>query len=277
MPDAPSTASHSSKSSFGFLTRKVAGIPVWIIALGIIGVIYWYEKYGPGAKSASSTANSDVDPATGQTYQEELVEAEEEAADQGLQIDIYNYPPGQKKTGTGTTTTVPPSVSVPPKQPTSPGVSVPPNQAKGKVSVPNVVGQRANFAIGVLESEGLTWHNTTGDRNPSDEYTVASQSPAAGTQVAKGTSVGLAFRQIESGSADVSAGTEGSTSPAAISAAQEAADSTTAGGMGGVSRWRNAATPAPVPATKASTTPAKTAAPTKTKTATAAPKRKATK
>jgi hypothetical protein len=264
MPDAPSTASSSSKSSFGFLTRKVAGIPVWIIALGIIGVIYWYEKYGPGKSSSSSAANSDIDPATGQTYQQELIEAEEEAADQGLQINIYPNEPA----GRGTT--------VPPKQPGSPGVSVPPNQAKGKVSVPNVVGQRANFAIGVLESEGLTWHNTTGDRNPSDEYTVASQTPAAGSQVTKGTSVGLAFREIESGSADVSAGTEGSTSPAAISAAQEAADSTSAGGMGGVTRWRNAAVPA-APAAAASTVAAKTAVPTKTKTATAAPKRKATK
>lgn len=77
MPDAPQTpAPTGAHDSFGFLTRKLGPAPVWLWALLAIGGYYAYTKYkGGSASSASSTAA--VDPATGQTYAQELSDAED--------------------------------------------------------------------------------------------------------------------------------------------------------------------------------------------------------
>jgi hypothetical protein len=64
----------------------------------------------------------------------------------------------------------------------------------GTITVPNVVGQRANAAIAKLKAVGLKYHSLTGARTPTKTYTVASQSPTAGQKVNAGTSVGLAFK-----------------------------------------------------------------------------------
>jgi hypothetical protein len=68
--------------------------------------------------------------------------------------------------------------------------------ATKNITVPDVTGKRANTAIGQLESDGLSWVSTTGDRNSALEYTVSSQSPKAGTKVTAGTKVSLAFKQL---------------------------------------------------------------------------------
>lgn len=76
------------------------------------------------------------------------------------------------------------------------GGTPPPPVAAGNIAVPELVGERANFAIGRLDSLGLKWVSTTGSRDPKHTYDVASQSPAAGTKVAKGSTVSLGFKQL---------------------------------------------------------------------------------
>jgi PASTA domain len=63
----------------------------------------------------------------------------------------------------------------------------------GSIPVPAVVGERANFAIGELESSGLSWSSST-SRNPQKTYTVSAQNPSAGTLVAPGSKVALTFK-----------------------------------------------------------------------------------
>lgn len=50
MADAPAT----SKSSFGFLGRKLGPVPIWLIGLVAVGGYYWYTHYGPGATPATA-------------------------------------------------------------------------------------------------------------------------------------------------------------------------------------------------------------------------------
>lgn len=40
-----------STDRFGFLTRKLGPAPIWIYAVIIVGVYYWYTHYGPGKSS----------------------------------------------------------------------------------------------------------------------------------------------------------------------------------------------------------------------------------
>lgn len=57
-----------ARSSFGFLTRKIGPVPIWVIAAGIVGAWYWYTHYGPGAAKAAAA------PAAGQRPQVVVVE-----------------------------------------------------------------------------------------------------------------------------------------------------------------------------------------------------------
>ena len=62
------------------LTHKIAGkVPVWVVAVALVGIYYWYTHYGPGS-STSSTSGA-IDPATGQPYAAELASADQEIAD----------------------------------------------------------------------------------------------------------------------------------------------------------------------------------------------------
>lgn len=55
MADTPA-AEPKGKSSFGFLTRKIGPVPIWVIAVGIVGAYYWYTHYGPGAAKKAAAA-----------------------------------------------------------------------------------------------------------------------------------------------------------------------------------------------------------------------------
>ena len=44
------------KSGFGFLTRKIGPVPIWLIAVGLVGAYYWYKHYGPGATAPAAAA-----------------------------------------------------------------------------------------------------------------------------------------------------------------------------------------------------------------------------
>ena len=57
MADTP-PAAEGGKSSFGFLTRKIGPVPIWLIALGLVGGYYWWTHYGPGAKAATPAAGT---------------------------------------------------------------------------------------------------------------------------------------------------------------------------------------------------------------------------
>ena len=78
MADAPAT---TSKSNFGFLTKKIGPAPVWVYALIAVGIWYWYTHYGPGKAAGSNASATAVDPSTGVSYAEELAAANQEVAD----------------------------------------------------------------------------------------------------------------------------------------------------------------------------------------------------
>lgn len=42
--------SHGGKANFGFLTKKLGPLPVWVYAVLIVAAYYWYTHYGPGAQ-----------------------------------------------------------------------------------------------------------------------------------------------------------------------------------------------------------------------------------
>lgn len=47
-PNGSASSSSSQASKGGFLTRKIFGIPLWVIVLAIVAIYYWYTHYGPG-------------------------------------------------------------------------------------------------------------------------------------------------------------------------------------------------------------------------------------
>lgn len=85
------------------LTHKIAGkVPVWVVAVALVGIYYWYTHYGPGA-SSSATGSSAIDPSTGQPYAAELAAADQEIA------DLQNSSGGTGSgTGSGSGTPPPP-------------------------------------------------------------------------------------------------------------------------------------------------------------------------
>lgn len=97
---AGSGGAKDGKGTFGFLARKIGPAPVWLWALVIAGIWFWYSHYGPGASSSAAT-----DPNTGQPYATELAAADQQIAD--LQ---------SQQTGTGGTPPPSPAPGPPPKK-----------------------------------------------------------------------------------------------------------------------------------------------------------------
>jgi len=167
------------------LTQKLGPLATWvwlIIATVLVGVVYLILKHKQAAAPAASSAGSTTGVA--------------QVPDTIIQNYLGNTPSGGTTPPPATTpppTTTPPPVSVPPTQPQP---TPAPTTPAAQVTVPNLVGQRANFAIGQLESVGLTWNSASGPRNPKDEYSVSAQKPAPGTKVAKGTAVALTYKVI---------------------------------------------------------------------------------
>lgn len=60
MADTPS----GGEDKFGFLTRKLGPMPVWVWGVLAVGVYYWYTHYGPGANSAATAPNTSGDDIT---------------------------------------------------------------------------------------------------------------------------------------------------------------------------------------------------------------------
>lgn len=184
MPEPQAPPAKGGGGTTGFLKRKLGPQPTWAWMAEVLGLALAYALYKQRKAAATSSTPGTTASQAGAV-----------PADQVPDVIIQNELQGPGTTGP---TTTPPPVTVPPNQPTPPvqPPKPPPPSPVQQVSVPNVTGQRANFAIGNLESQGLTWHETTGARNPAHEYVVSSQSPAPGTKVARGSSVGLAYKQI---------------------------------------------------------------------------------
>jgi hypothetical protein len=186
MPPATAAPAPAGQGGGNLLTQKLGPLATWVwllIATVAVGAIYLIMKYRQSQSTAASSTATGSTTGVGQV------------PDYIVQNYLGNTPSGAAATTpppATTTTTTPPPVSVPPNQPPPTKAPAP---AAASVTVPDVTGQRANFAIGELESLGLAWHSTTGDRNPKDTYVVSGQNPAANTKVPRGTSVALAYRQ----------------------------------------------------------------------------------
>jgi hypothetical protein len=160
-----------------------------------------YYGYGVAEPQAfANTTNAQwaqaaISQLTGEGYDAQTVSAALGAYEEGQQvtpaqqtiiqaaIGIEGYPPVPGTNG------YPPSINV---QGTSGGGSGG-GQGSGTgtmVKVPNVEGKRVSAANAALKAVGLTGH-LSGDRKPGVAYYVNSQTPAAGTSVASGSTVDL--------------------------------------------------------------------------------------
>jgi len=175
---------------------KVLGLPRPVAIIGIagvaaLGILWWRSRRN--AQAAAGQAAS----ATAQTVglQDQLAQLQEEINQlqaQGIGAGSAGGAAGATG-GSGTTGAAPPPSAAPP--PGGPRPAPPPGNAPPQMTtVPRVTGQRANFAIGELDSAGLKAHLNQ-ERNPAREYTVTSQTPGAGARVPKGSVVDLAIVQ----------------------------------------------------------------------------------
>src|ERR1700733_3340378 len=174
------------------LKGKVGPLPMyaWLLILTALGGAYYlYAKHKAASTAATSTA-AGTTPATPQGY------------DQAPDVTNQStFPAGAPAASSATTTTTqapappaPPPVGTTPVTPTPP--APPSSPSAPTVPVPNVIGQRANFAIGELKSGPGLSATTSPVRNPKYEYNVTSESPAAGQKVPKGSGVVLGVAAI---------------------------------------------------------------------------------
>jgi hypothetical protein len=181
-------ATTETPSRGNVLTRKIGPLPTWawtgIILTPI--VIYGLIKR-KSSTAAASTASGGTGTMTDASQVPQFVN----------QTFVSPSPPAAPGT-------VAPPVTVAPVTPTIPPVGQPPTAAPpvvpptasmpGTVAIPNVVGERANFAIGKLKSSGFPYKSASGSRIPTKTYVVTGEQPAGGTRAAKGTPVTLTWK-----------------------------------------------------------------------------------
>lgn len=181
-------------------SKKILGLPLPVFIAAVAGVAalgwIWWRNH-EAAKSATTSASTRTSTSSSTDVSGELDELQAEI-DELMGSSGTGTGTGAGGGGTGTTTkttkTTGTKTTTKTTGTTKPITGTTPNQAS--VSVPDVEGMRANSAIGVLESKGLSWHGSP-TRNPAHEYKVVSQTPAAGKKVAKGSRVDLGFQQIK--------------------------------------------------------------------------------
>lgn len=146
MADTPDGAG-KGKGTFGFLGRHIGPVPVWLIALGLVAVYYWYTHYGPGA-SSSTTASDQIDPVTGASYASELGAAQQQLSDlQSQQYGGAGAGSGGGGSGTdnsGSTTTTTGTVAALP--PAAPPAAPAPSIAAAPASFAATPAGQASFA-----------------------------------------------------------------------------------------------------------------------------------
>jgi hypothetical protein len=79
---APASGSKSSSGTFGFLTKRIGPVPIWVIIIALAGLWYWYYHYGPGAQQ-----------------QQQQLQPKGGRRGQVVNVRIINQPP--RRTGVG--------------------------------------------------------------------------------------------------------------------------------------------------------------------------------
>lgn len=179
-------APERTRGSSSPFTQKIGPLPLWGwmgIGLAVALMFYFWQKNKSSGSNQASTSTE---------------EGTTEPADQVPPYIIQNYESDTNAQTVGPTTVAvnPTAPATPPPAPTTPAPT--PTTSTGTVTVPNLTGERANFALGNLKSIGLEGIGKT-KRNPKNEYVVSGQTPAAGTKVPKGTKVTLTWKQIAAG------------------------------------------------------------------------------
>jgi hypothetical protein len=209
------------------LTRKIGGVPAWgwIAAVAALagGFLLWRQHKASAAAAASSDTGSAAGPTQATCYDANgnQVDCADPSAvgsnatdyfeslyaqGEGINSQLEGITPTINDTGQdvdsiqawlqahpGTPSTPPPVTTTPPPKTTTP--------APATKTMPNLVGQRANFAIGELKSGYGVKATTSPVRNPKNEYTVTGQTPKAGAKVAAGSSAVLNVKVIKAAAA----------------------------------------------------------------------------
>jgi hypothetical protein len=191
--DAEPRERTAPKGGTGFFQQKYGPLPGWGWAAVAAGgaLVYFFWKSRKAATSAPGstvtvTAATAATASTGYAGSISALQNEVSALQGQLQPTPGTAATTSKSTGPGTVTTA----QTTSKTANSTSTAAP----TGTVVVPNVVGMRANTAIGELTSQGFKYKGTF-NRNPKLTYAVGSQSPSGGTSVAKGSTITLAWVQ----------------------------------------------------------------------------------
>jgi hypothetical protein len=184
--DANSTAASTKKPAGGSIfSKKYGPLKGWawagIVGAGALAFMVWrsHSKTAAANTTAAATVSQFGQSTTG--FGASIATLQGEV--QQLQGQLARTAATTVKTTAGTTATKTTSTT----KPTTVGP---------QVNVPNVVGQRANFGIGELDSLGFKYTSATGDRDPASEYDISAQQPKGGTKAAKGSTVTLSFKKL---------------------------------------------------------------------------------
>jgi PASTA domain len=197
----------------GIMSSRILGIPtlVWV-AIAALGAYYLFFRNKSGATAGGTSSAGSSDTLTGGTTTVDSGAVQVSVNSSGSNTAADNSGAAAAPTGTATAGSGSPSVTTtnggqptppapPPVQTVTTATPAPPapSQTAANISVPNVVGQRANFGIGELTSSGLGYKSTTGNRKQADTYAIATQSPAPGTKVSKGSIINIGFKDLSTG------------------------------------------------------------------------------
>jgi len=196
----------ASPSKGNVFTRKIGPLSTWVWILLISAPIVLYSFYerskstkAAAASSAPATTSgttnaSQVPQFVNQTYVQN--EPPVAPASGNTSIPVHHRQPPPPPPVATQPTPQPTPAPAPAPAPVTPAPTQTPGPSGVTEPVPLLTGERANFAIGKLQSLGLGYKSTTGNRNPKATYDVSGQNPPPGTQVPKGSTVSLAFQQV---------------------------------------------------------------------------------
>lgn len=177
-------AERPSGGGGGFsLTKRYGPLPAW--AWGLLGgagvYAVWRFRQARSAASTAATTSATGTDSQGVDFAPQIAV---------LQSEILQLQQGEN----GENISKPlPDVDTP--NPGGPATDVDPTTTGGgSKKMPNVVGERANFAIGELKSGYGVRATTVPPRNPGQEYVVTGQTPRAGATVNPGTTAILRVR-----------------------------------------------------------------------------------
>jgi hypothetical protein len=169
-PQAPSGGGFS-------LSKKYGPLPAW--GWGLLGGagIYAVWRFYKSRSSSSATTATSADTSQQVDFAPQIAT---------LQAEIQQLQGGESTEGKGPVAPNPANPGGTNVTSSTPTGNKPPPAGAAK-TMPNVVGQRANFALGELKSGYGIIATTVPVRNPRNEYVVTKQTPRAGAKVRSGT------------------------------------------------------------------------------------------